>query len=119
MSQTQAQAQAAPSAFGFPPNGIGGMYGGNFVDILFKHILEHGWAGFTWIAILNFYMYMSLDKIKDMLKLGNEKLVEFLTKFIENHKNTVINAGKNYVLIYLTKLKDLIIEKITKKNQSE
>ena len=52
-------------------------YGGNFVDILFKHLLDKGLAGLTVMTILNLYLYLSLDKIKEFLKYINEKIHDY------------------------------------------
>ena len=54
--------------------GPGSMYYGNFVDILFRYLMEKGVEGLTFMAILNFYIYLSLDRIKDLFKYINDKI---------------------------------------------
>ena len=38
----------------------------NFVELLFRQVLEHGWEGISVLFIIQLYFYLSLDKIKDM-----------------------------------------------------
>ena len=52
-------------------------YGGNFVDILFKHLLERGLTGMTVMTIFNLYLYLSLDKIKELMKWLNENIQDY------------------------------------------
>ena len=40
----------------------------NFVDLLFSQLLDKGFKGVTLMTFLNFYMYLSLDKIKELLR---------------------------------------------------
>ena len=50
----------------FMQSGI--MYNGNFVDMMLKYIMEHGWSGLTLITFFNFYVYLSLDKFKELFE---------------------------------------------------
>lgn len=74
----------------------GGMYGGSFIDILFKQVMQYGWEGFNVTFIFYFYVYLSLEKIKaGFLKL-NDKLAEKGQQFIDNYGA----RASNYMLRY-------------------
>jgi hypothetical protein len=77
-----------------PYMGGGMMYGGNFVDVLFRHLMEHGWEGFTLMAVLNFYMYLSLDRIKDLFKYANDKIAEHGKQHVEYYCGLVAEKTK-------------------------
>jgi len=57
-------------------NGLSPGYGTNFIDILFKHMMESGLQGLSLMALLQLYAYLSLDRIKDLFKYFNDKLAE-------------------------------------------
>ena len=61
----------------------GMMYGSNFVDILFRHLMEHGWAGVSIMTLVQFYMYLSLDKIKTLFSNLNDKVAQKTTSYME------------------------------------
>lgn len=60
----------------FPGGFPNGLYGMNFIDILFKHVMESGIEGLSLLFILQLYFYLSLDRIKDLFKYFNDKLAE-------------------------------------------
>lgn len=70
------------SSFGNGYIGPGMMYGGNFIDILLRHIMENGWSGFSILAIFNLYIYLSLDKIKDLFKYSNDTIGKYGIKIL-------------------------------------
>lgn len=77
-------------------------YGGNFIDILFKHLLEKGLAGITVMTVLNLYLYLSLDKIKEFMKWINEKLQEYSKNQIQKYWSYfygLIDAKKKYFCV--------------------
>ena len=47
------------------------------------------------MAILNFYMYLSLDRIKDFFKFLNDKLAEHGKKKIESISNFAMDKTKS------------------------
>ena len=84
----------------------GMMYGGNFVDVLFRHLMEHGWKGLSFIAFINFYMYLSLDRIKDFFKYANDKIAEYVKSVIEKY-SVLIKQSINYCsLTIFSKIKN-------------
>ena len=85
--------------------GPGMMYGGNFVDILFRTLMEKGWEGFTFVALFNFYMYLSLDKIKELFKCANDKLSEMGKQKIETYGSLTLEKSKAYAGLLADKLK--------------
>ena len=85
------------------------MYGGNFVDVLFRHLMENGWEGITFMAILNFYMYLSLDKIKDLFKFANDKLGEYGKNILEYCGTFTYTKTKNYSVGLFDKIKKINI----------
>ncbi|CAH6420886.1 Bifunctional AAA family ATPase chaperone/translocase BCS1 [uncultured virus] len=83
----------------------GGMvYGGNFIDVLFRHLLENGWQGLSIMTIINFYLYLSLDKIKEFFKIANEKLAEYANNKFKYYVKLVIDKSKQYSYYCATKL---------------
>ena len=94
------------STFGGPMGHHGGMmYGGNFVDVLFRHLMENGWGGLTLMAIINFYMYLSLDRIKDLFKFSNDKLAEYGKRNLDRYGNLTFEKTKIYSLAVIDKIK--------------
>ena len=73
--------------------GYGG-YGGNFLDVLFKHLLEKGLSGLTFMTIFNLYLYLSLDKIKEFMKWLNEHIQEYFKKQIYEYYTYFYNLAK-------------------------
>lgn len=101
---------------------MGGIYGGNFVDILFRELMLKGWQGITFMAIFNFYMYLSLDKIKDMLKHMNEWLANKIKMYMEIYGNEIINYVKSHGYYYVkNKLYKVIkiVKNLYKNNDKE
>ena len=79
-------------------NGMNGMmYGGNFIDKLFTHLIEQGWQGLTLMTIINFYLYLSLERIKDLFKYINDKLAEKCKEYMESYGNKLTENIKLYL----------------------
>ncbi len=78
-----------------PMMGPGMMMGGNFIDIMFKHLMEKGLEGLSWMVILNFYMYMSLDRIKDLFRYFNDKIGEKAKTYTEHYSTVVVDKTKS------------------------
>lgn len=86
------------------------MYGGNYIDIMFRHLMEHGWEGITIMTFINFYMYLSLDKIKDLFKYANDKIAEYgKIKISEIGNNVTIDR-----IVNLLKTSVLLIKRESK-----
>ncbi|XWV26817.1 hypothetical protein QJ857_gp0234 [Tupanvirus soda lake] len=99
------------TGFANPFMGTGMMYGGNFVDVLFRHLMEQGWDGLTFMAILNFYMYLSLDRIKDLFKYLNDKIAVYSKNNLEHYGNFTLEKSKTYSLLALEKIKNIKLSK--------
>ena len=84
--------------------GNGMMYGGNFIDIMFKNIMEGGISQISFVMFFNFYLYLSLDKIKDLLKSFNDKLSEKVKMCMESYGYTYFE----YIKIIFSKVMNLI-----------
>ena len=97
--------------------GNGMMYGGNFVDVLFRHLMENGWEGLTIMALINFYMYLSLDRIKDLFKYSNDKLAEHGKKNLELFKNFTFEKSKHIFFTTIDKIKQIKFIKIKESDQ--
>lgn len=69
----------ANNTYGHVTNSVNGYmpYGANFVDILFNNLLEKGLTGLTAMTIFNLYLYLSLDKIKELMKWLNENIQNY------------------------------------------
>ena len=52
------------------------LQNGNFIDNLFQYIMTHGWKKVNWVTIVNFYMYLSLDKIKGSKRMFDSEETE-------------------------------------------
>ncbi len=94
------------------------MYGGNFVDSLFRNILQNGWQGFgpLMVSILTCYLYLSLDYIKDLFKYINDILgVKFkkYSEIVSNKGSTYLKNCGNFVLNYFKPKFRIILTKIT------
>lgn len=90
----------------------GSMYYGNFVDILFRYLMGKGMEGLTFMASLNFYIYLSLDRIKDLFKYINDKIGNYMNQFLEyigtkiNDKiQTITNYVFNRIQLFTSKTK--------------
>lgn len=92
------------------------MYGGNFVDILFRHLMEHGWKGVTFMAFVNFYMYLSLDRIKDFFKVANDKIGEYFKMALEKMNNNLKPIILSRAFILIDHIKNFISLFSRKKN---
>ena len=75
-------------------NGV--MYNGNFVDMMLKYIMEHGWEGISLIALFNFYIYLSIDKFKDLFKWLNDKIAEHGKIYLEYFWKIITTYVKTY-----------------------
>lgn len=94
-------------------HGMGmGMYGGNFVDMLFHHCMEKGWESITMVAIFELYMYLSLDRLKDLFKYANDKMAEYGKKYLESYGTNIINNSSLYYVIITEHLKRIIMRDI-------
>lgn len=102
--------QINPFAFG----GYNGMYGGNFVDLIFRHLMEHGWEGFTFMTILNFYLYLSLDRIKEVFKYINDVSAQHLKNNIEISKKYIFARIYKFIYYGIDKIKTISIPKFWK-----
>lgn len=81
------------------------MVGGNFIDILLRHIMEGGWESVSLMALMNFYIYLSMDKIKDLFKYINDKLGENLQYYTEHYVSLAKNYLEDYSNIWLERIK--------------
>ncbi|XWV25485.1 bifunctional AAA family ATPase chaperone/translocase BCS1 [Tupanvirus deep ocean] len=99
------------TGFANPFMGPGMVYGGNFVDVLFRHLMEQGWDGLTFMAILNFYMYLSLDRIKDLFKYLNDKVAVYGKNNLEHYGHYTLEKSKTYSLLALDKIKNIKLAK--------
>jgi len=61
-----------------------GMYGNNFIDILFKHVMDKGITELSFLFFIQLYFYLSLDKIKDLFQYINNKISNYFHDRIEN-----------------------------------
>jgi hypothetical protein len=66
-------------------NGMMFPIGSNFVEIAFKRVLEHGWEGVSLLMFLQFWLYQSMDHIKDLIKKGNDYISTLIRSFIESY----------------------------------
>lgn len=104
--------------------GIQNYGGGNFVDVLFKHLLENGWTGFSFYFIFQFYLYMSLKRINEFCSYVNDKIAYYGKEVGEKYTLLVTACISSYWTRYisvvmkelskidLTTLKTLILENI-------
>lgn len=83
----------------------GMMYGTNFVDILFRHLMDHGWAGLSLMTLVQFYMYLSLDKIKTLFSNLNDKVAQKTTSYMEEKGYKYWDDAKNKASNVLSRLK--------------
>lgn len=83
----------------------GMMYGTNFVDILFRHLMDHGWAGLSVMTLVQFYMYLSLDKIKTLFSNLNDKVAQKTTSYMEEKGYKYWDDAKNKASNVLSRLK--------------
>lgn len=74
-----------------------GMNNNNFIEILFKHILDKGVGGLSLLFILQLYLYLSLDKIQDLSKYLNDKIAEFGKARLESFFSVLQNFGSTYI----------------------
>jgi hypothetical protein len=103
------------SSYGNPFMGAGMMYGGNFVDVLLRHIMENGWQGISFIAFINFYIYLSLDKIKDLFKHSNDLIGVYGKKYGEKIGSKFLDFVKYYFLFLFTLVSKTCFDKFKKK----
>ena len=66
-----------------------GMYGVNFVEHLFKHLLEHGLEG-AGLIFFSYYMYTSQDMFKEFFKYINEKISSTVKHYFELYGKKII-----------------------------
>src|SRR5579872_1138277 len=93
-----------------------GMYGVNFIEHLFKHILEHGFEG-AWVLIMAYYMYVSQDAIKNLFKYLNDKVAESTKMYVELYVPKIKNGLTKLVTDCGKRLIDYVKEKIFKKKE--
>ena len=91
-----------------------GMYGGNFIDMLFRHCMEKGWESITLVAIFELYMYLSLDRLKDLFKYANDKMGEYGKKYLESYGTDIINNSSTYYVTMMDYLKRILLRDIPK-----
>ena len=79
--------------------------GSNFIDVLFKHILENGIRNVSFTVISNAYLYLSLDKIKESLKFIND----YIFKWIYDKAQLLQQNGLRFIIDNIKKNKQLFI----------
>ncbi len=91
-----------------------GVFGMNFLDILFQEIMLKGFAGISLIAFLQFYLYLSLDKIKELFKNTNDLIAAKAKQYMESYGNKIVEYVKTYVYVKIEKISNLVKRKWTK-----
>lgn len=95
------------------------MYGTNFIDIMFRHVMDNGWAGVSLMTLLQFYLYLSLDRIKDMFRATNDKIAEKVTYYMEQKGYKYLNKAKEKATIIVSKLKFKTIRRTNNEEKEE
>lgn len=89
------------------------MYmGRNFVDILFQYVMENGMAKFSFVALLQLYLYLSLDRIQSIFKSLNDYIGELCKKYFEIYKLTYGTIIKEKSMEYYSWIRDQSVSQV-------
>ena len=69
---------------------VGGMYGMNFMEYIFREIYDKGWEGFKISTLFQVWMYQSMEKFNELFKTGTEKIINFMKSMSEKYLNRII-----------------------------
>jgi hypothetical protein len=111
------QSPVPPNLFNItsiPLGGPNGLNTNNFIEILFKHVLDKGLEGLSFLFILQLYMYLSLEKIQDFFKYINDKIAEHGKNKLESYSSVLANFCGTYIEGSIIKAYNFTVNHVSK-----